>query len=132
MERNALRYLGLTAITIVLGLVSRRFPGALPAALGKYPGDVLWGLMVFWIWALLLRNKPTQHVAITSALFALCIEFFKCIHISPIDHFRTTVAGKLLLGVSFSWINLTCYLLGILFGALLETRLLRNSKSEVS
>jgi len=47
------------AATIALGLASRRWPAALPAAWGKYPGDALWALMVFFAWRALRARART-------------------------------------------------------------------------
>ena len=37
---------GAMVVVILPGTGSRRFPGLLPQALGKYPGDALWSVLV--------------------------------------------------------------------------------------
>ena len=48
--RRRLVALAALLATLLLGLTSRHWPEALPAALGKYPGDALWASMVFFGW----------------------------------------------------------------------------------
>jgi hypothetical protein len=45
--RKRVWYVIAVIVMIALGLASRHFRFVLPAAFGKYPGDVLWVLMLF-------------------------------------------------------------------------------------
>ena len=58
-------------LTIAAGLASRRWPGLLPDALGKYPGDALYAVMVYW---LVVFARPRSGI-VRSAALALAICF---------------------------------------------------------
>ena len=118
--RSRSRYALAIVLVIAVGMGSRRFPWLLPAALGKYPGDVLWSLMVFLGWGFLLPRCATRGVLILTLATGLGVEFLKLYHAPALDAFRPTTLGHLLLGHSFSWLNLVAYALGGLLGALGE------------
>ena len=63
-SRRRLVALAATLAAIALGLASRRWPAALPALFGKYPGDVLWALMVFLAWRALRPRARTRDIAL--------------------------------------------------------------------
>ena len=107
-------------VVITLGLLSRRYPGFLPAALGKYPGDALWALMVFLGFGFSLRRSPTVVLALAAVAFSGAIEVSQLYHAPWIDSIRATLPGRLLLGSDFMWGDLTAYAAGILIGALAE------------
>ena len=112
--------LAAAGVTLALGLASRHWPGALPAALGKYPGDALWALMVYFGWCA-LRPRAGTHVAALLAL-ATCggVEFAKLWQAPWLVAFRHTTFGHLLLGHVFSWQNLTAYGVGVVAGVALD------------
>lgn len=57
-----------------LGLASRRWPGLLPAELGRYPGDALWALMVYFLWGAALPRASTGRLAVISLATAFGVE----------------------------------------------------------
>ena len=107
-------------VVIALGLLSRRFPQCLPAALGKYPGDALWALMVFLGFGCVFRRAPTAIVALAALAFSVAIEVSQLYHAPWIDAVRATLPGRLVLGCGFAWSDLAAYAVGILVGALAE------------
>ena len=46
-NRSRVWLAGLVLAVIVVGLASRKYPTMLPAALGSYPGDALWAVVVY-------------------------------------------------------------------------------------
>jgi hypothetical protein len=111
---------------IVLGLASRKFPGLFPHVLGKYPGDALWALLVF---LLLGIAKPSGSIPML-AIMALSISFINelsQIYQAPwIDAIRGTALGHIVLGSSFSWLDLIAYTVGIALGIVIEMALLKT------
>ena len=101
---------------IALGLFSRELSNWLP----KWIGDILWGLMVFFIMGFLFRDRPTLNNARWSAIFSTGVEVAKLYHTPWIDAFRYTTIGGLLLGHVFSIQNILCYFSGIIVGAACE------------
>ena len=114
------------AATIALGLASRRWPAALPALLGKYPGDALWALMVFFGWRALRPRARTRDVASLALGTSVVVECAKLWQAPWLVDFRHSTIGHLLLGHVFSWQNLVAYALGVLAGVALDRVLVRG------
>lgn len=123
--RRRLAALVAMAITIALGLASRRWTSALPAALGKYPGDALWATMVVFGWCALRPRARLSDVAALAALTCLVVEVAKLWQAPWLVAFRHTTLGHLLLGHVFSWQNLVAYGVGVVAGVLLARLLPR-------
>ena len=119
---TSLRLVALAAMVaaMVAGLASRRWPDVLPAALGKYPGDALWALMVFFAWRALRPCTRTREVALAAMLTSAVVEIAKLWQAPWLVAFRHTTVGHLLLGHVFSWRNLVAYAAGVLAGAALD------------
>ena len=109
--------------TVIAGLTVRFVPLGLPPAIVKYGGSTLWALMIYWVVSTLLPSWRIPTVALLAATLATAIEFLKLYHSSPLDAFRHTLAGVLLLGRFFSVWDLIAYWLAISIGALVDRRL---------
>jgi uncharacterized protein DUF2809 len=107
---------------IISGLTLRRFGFGLglPAIIVKYGGSILWGSMVFFIVAIAAPRRSRQHVALISAVIAVCVELFRLVHAPWLDDFRLTLAGAVLLGRIFSAWDILAYGAGIGLGMLLD------------
>jgi len=114
--RNRTCYALAFLATIAAGLASRQFPQLLPAFLGKYPGDVLWALMVFFGAGLLFNKASTLKVGCASLGFCFAIEALKLCQTPWLTNLRHTTLGHLIFGHAFSWQNLVAYAVGILLG----------------
>jgi hypothetical protein len=101
--------------TIVFGLASRQVP-----AVGKYPGDALWALMVFFGAAILLPRLSSSRLAVVSFGFSCAIEFLKLNQHPVLVSVRHSTLGHLVFGQVFSWQNLVAYAVGISAGVVLE------------
>ncbi|MCK9686999.1 DUF2809 domain-containing protein [Scleromatobacter humisilvae] len=124
-SRRRLAALAAMLATIALGLASRHWPDALPSALGKYPGDALWALMVLFGWRALRPRARTRDVALLAMATSVAVEVAKLWQAPWIVEFRHTAVGHLLLGQVFSWQNLVAYGVGVLAGIVLDRLLLR-------
>ena len=113
--------------TIALGLASRHWPDALAAIFGKYPGDALWALMVFFGWRALRPRARTRDVTLLAAATSAMVECAKLWQAPWLVAFRHTIVGHLLLGHVFSWQNLVAYGVGVIIGAALDRILLRTT-----
>jgi hypothetical protein len=105
---------------ILLGLASRRFPGIFPAMFGKYPGDVLWALMVFLLWGLWKTNFSTAKLAAYALLTCYLDELSQMYQAPWINAIRATTVGHLVLGSTFSWWDMCAYTVGVAAGAVME------------
>ena len=113
-------YLLAFVLTIATGLASRRFPHMLPEALGKYPGDVLWALMVFFGMAVIFNKVPSFELGCRALAFSFGIEALKLCQAPWLVNLRHTTLGHLVFGHVFSWRNMVAHTLGILAGLLVE------------
>jgi len=120
MKRQRKTYAVAIVVVIVLGLLSRRFPDRLPAALGKYPGDALWATMVFFGIGFVFPRWPSVLAALSALAFSGCVEFSQLYQAPWIESLRNTLAGRLILGRGFAWKDLAAYVVGILIGWILE------------
>ena len=127
--RKRVWYVLATIVTIALGLVSRHFRGALPEVLGKYPGDALWALMVFFGWGAVLTRASTVRVAMLTLGVCVAIETLKLYQAPWIIGIRHTTLGHLVFGHVFSWANLFAYAVGTVAGGGVEVSVRRLRRS---
>ena len=120
MKRSRLIYLFLTGGVIALGLLSRRYPGLFPAALGKYPGDALWAMMVFCGLGCLFPGMTTRRAGGSALAFSCAVEFSQLYHAPWIESLRDTLPGRLVLGRGFSWVDMGAYAIGLTIACLGE------------
>ena len=119
----------LLLITIPIGLAVRYLPLHLPWFLYKYLGSVLWAMALYWFLATLLPKLRPIAVATLAMTIATLLELTRLIPIAPIDAFRLTFAGQILLGRYFSLKNIAAYLLAIALTATLDHYLIAQTKS---
>ncbi len=130
MNRNRFYYVLITLLTIVLGLASRYIADLFPFWVKEYLGDVLWALMVFWIFGFLFKYKRSFKIAFYALLFSYAIEISQLYHDPWIDAIRNTRLGGLVLGFGFLWSDLISYTIGIGLGYGLEKLFLRSSSTK--
>ncbi len=124
--RSRLTYALLIALTIPLGLASRRFSFLLPPWLAKNAGDVLYATMAFWLAGFLFPRLSTLRAALAAALFCFGIEVLKFSQAPWLVAARHSRAGALVFGVGFHASNLVCYVIGVAFAVALERALRRR------
>ena len=122
--RRSLTSFALLLLTIPIGLAVRFLPLGLPWFLYKYLGSTLWAIALYWLLATLLLKVRPLILASLAITIATLLELSRLIAITPIDAFRETVAGKILLGRYFSLKNIAAYLLAIAFTAILDNSLI--------
>jgi hypothetical protein len=89
----------------------------------KSLGDVLYAVAAYLILALLLLRRSPALVAAAALAFCLAIETFKLTGI-PAQYGQFLLARSVL-GTTFSWHNLGCYLAGVGSIALIDLLVLR-------
>jgi hypothetical protein len=108
------------ALTIGAGLASRRFLELLPSSLGKYAGDALWALMVFFGWGLVFSRASSLRVAGLALATAYAVELLKLWQSPWWQELRHSTAGHLVFGHAFSWQNFVAYAIGVVCGLMIE------------
>lgn len=116
LRRKRLVHAVLTLIVIIAGLSSRQFPGLFPVALGKYPGDALWALMVFLLFGMAMPKASSARLAVLALGVSFFVEFSQLWQGSWINSVRHTRIGHLVLGSAFGWYDLIAYSAGVLVG----------------
>ena len=128
--KRRLIYLACVLALIACGLVWRRPGLGLPPLAAKYGGSMLWGAMVFFCVAVLAPRAKVAHIALTAAAIAALVEFSQLLHFAPLDRFRGTAFGALLLGRTFSWWDIASYWIAIAVAALITTLLCRGREPQ--
>lgn len=128
MKRNRWVYLGLIILTMVLGMVSRKYGAYLPNFISKYSGDTIWALMVFFGFGLIFNKDVSIKVGFIALLFSFAIEFSQLYQVDWLNNIRNTTVGGLVLGHGFLPSDLICYTVGIIIGVLLESPISKLSK----
>ena len=119
----------LLLITIPIGLAVRFAPLHLPWFLYKYLGSTLWAAALYWFLATLLPKLRPITLAALSIIIATVVELTRLIPIAPIDAFRLTLPGQILLGRYFSIKNIVAYILAIALTAALDRYFIAQTKS---
>jgi hypothetical protein len=127
--RRSLTTLALLLLTIPVGLAVRLLPLHPPWFLYKYLGSALWAVALYWFFATLLPTLRPMAVATIALTIATLLELGRLVSIAPIDTFRLTFAGRILLGRYFSLKNIVAYLLAITLTATLDHLTLPQTKS---
>ena len=119
-ERRRLLQVGATVAVIALGLASRAYPQFLPAALGKYPGDALWAMMIVFALGAIATRMRTWQLALWSLLICFGVEFSQLLQAPWLVALRAHPLGHLVLGSHFGWVDLIAYTAGVAIAALVD------------
>jgi hypothetical protein len=119
-ERRRLLQVGATVLVIALGLASRAYPQFVPEALGKYPGDALWAMMIFFALGAIATRMRTWQLALTALLICFAVEFGQLYQAPWIVSLRAHPLGHLVLGSHFGWVDLLAYTAGVAIAALVD------------
>jgi hypothetical protein len=124
--RSRIWYFLAVVLTMVAGLASRHFSQGLPAFLGKYPGDVLWSLMVFFGLGAIFCTASSILLSIGAFGFSFGIEVLKLCDAPWLASIRHTKPGHLVFGSVFSWQNVVAYFVGVIVGLMIEIFFMAN------
>jgi hypothetical protein len=119
LRRPRVVHAALLAVTVVLGLVSRRIP-ELPHWLAKYPGDVLYATMAYWLARLIAPRWPAPRAALAAVLWCFAVEASQLYHAPWLEEIRAHTLGGLVLGHAFHATDLVCYLVGTALGLAID------------
>lgn len=124
-KNKRITYLGLVFITIILGLVSRRI-NFVPAI----TGDVLYAIMVYWIFRSLFFTRPFLFSFILALVFCFSIECMQLIQTTYFIQIRSNPILRLIFGQGFLWSDLFGYVAGASIAYLLDKALRTTSYNE--
>jgi hypothetical protein len=116
----------LIVVTMSAGLAIRFVHLDLPPFLVKYGGSALWAIMIYWLASSALPATRAPASALLAGGVATAVECFKLYHAPALDDFRHTVAGAVLLGRIFSFVDILVYWLAIAIAASLDVLMRRH------
>ncbi len=124
LKRNRITYVALSVVTVACGLLSRSSYLPMSDFISTYAGDVLWAMLVFWLFCIIAPGGKTWQLCISAIMFSFVIEFSQFYHAPWIDSLRCTTLGGLILGFGFKSSDFACYLIGVFLGV--AVRLIMN------
>jgi len=92
-----------------------------------YIGDVLVVILLYCLMKSFLKLS-TKTVALLVLAFSFIIEFLQYLNIVEKLGLSAYKTARIIIGTSFSWADLVCYTIGILFVLILEKQLLKNNQ----
>jgi hypothetical protein len=112
----------------ILGILSRTYPEMLPVFIARFAGDTLWAFALYFLLRIFFPLKPI--ILITSVCFVISvfIEFSQLYQADWINHLRASRIGALILGYTFVWTDLLCYLSGCILAASFDFLIIRKGK----
>ncbi|SDM87183.1 Protein of unknown function [Psychrobacillus sp. OK028] len=132
IKRKRIYYLIAILISIAFGLASRSFD-ALPHFIVIHAGDILWAMMIYFLFRLVFLHKSLHTAFILSIVFCFLIEFSQLYQADWINTLRGTLFGGLILGKGYLFIDLVRYSFGIVLVYVVDklnyprTRIIRNN-----
>ncbi|MEP6748818.1 MAG: DUF2809 domain-containing protein [Bacteroidota bacterium] len=114
-------YFILFLLVIPLGLSTRKEPQWYFSFMADYGGDILWSTMFFLLFRCFWPQEPLWKIALYTYSFSVAIEISQLYQAPWINSIRHTFLGSMLLGFSFSWSDILCYLVGTVAGLLIAS-----------
>ena len=109
-----------------LGLGLRHLSSSHGGGFLDYAPDVLWALLVYCLTVVLWPRSQLPRSGALALAIAWLVEVGQLWREPGLVAFRATKIGGLLLGTTFLWSDLGCYLVGIVLGVLLDWGLTRG------
>jgi glycopeptide antibiotics resistance protein len=126
LSKSRLAYLIAVVVCILLGLGSRTFSHLLLFFFAENAGDVLWAMMVYFVFCFFLVRKSLLTAFCLSLLFSFGIEFSQLYQEEWINPIRGTLLGGLILGKGFLEVDLIRYTIGIMIATIIDKVFLMN------
>ncbi len=119
-SRSRRRTLTLIIGVVIVGLPTRLVPESMPGFMVQYGGDVLWALLIYLVLRLILPSALGRKVAVMALAAAWGIEISQLYQADWVNVIRNVKLSGLILGYTFLWSDVFCYLCGVGAGLLVE------------
>jgi hypothetical protein len=106
-------YLAAALLTMVLGLLSRKYAAQLPSFAAEHAGDALWEAMIYCGVRVLFVRRSRHVASLLSLMFCYAIELSQLYQAHWIVSIRNTLVGGLILGKGFLTADLIRYTAGV-------------------
>ena len=114
------------AAAVALGVLSRACPIGWPVY-DKSLGDVLYAVAAYLALALALPQKSTRLVAAAALVWCLAVETFQATGIPA--RYAHIPGVRWVLGTTFAWHDIVCYVVGVAVITVLDVKLLRRGRA---
>lgn len=128
---RVINYLILIIVAAVLGILSRKYGSVLPEFLATYTGDTMWAFALYFLLSLFLLKRSFSFRFWLTCLIALIDELSQFFHTPWLDELRSTTVGALVLGNTFVWTDLLCYLAGAVLAVIVDYVFIRTRDYQV-
>ncbi|WP_371025153.1 DUF2809 domain-containing protein [Paraclostridium ghonii] len=118
--KKRLIYLIITAVVMIMGLLSRKYMYIFPKSIAPFVGDMMWAMMVYFGFRFLNPKLKIIKTLILSIIFSFSIEISQLYQADWINNIRSTTIGGLILGHGFLFEDLISYSIGIILGAIIN------------
>ena len=122
LKNNRISYFTLNALTIILGILSRKIDG-----FPTFFGDTLYAVLIYFGLRMFFINLNLKKTAILALVFCFGIEFLQLYRAEWIVAIRRTTVGHYFLGQGFLWSDLAYYTLGVILAFLIDFNLVKRN-----
>jgi len=123
---NRISYFILVALTIILGILSRKFD-----VIPTFIGDTLYAVMIYFGMRFIFVNHNKKTAIIFALFFCYCIELQQIYKADWIAQIRRTSLGHYVLGQGFLWSDLVFYTIGVLLAYLSDLILIKTPNTNL-
>jgi hypothetical protein len=116
-----LYYLIATLLTMVIGLLSRRYTEG-GDFIHDYVGDAIWAGMIYLGFRFLMPSQTIKTALVGALVFCYAIEISQLNQSEWLNDLRRTTLGGLVLGFGFLWSDFLMYTLGIVAAAWVDKK----------
>ncbi len=117
---QVINYLILIAAAACLGILSRIYGALLPEILASFAGDTMWAFALYYIIALFFLKRTFSFRFFLTLILSALNEFSQLYHAPWLDEIRNTTVGALVLGNTFVWSDMLCYLAGAVLAVVVD------------
>lgn len=119
-------YFIITAVVILMGLLSRKFMFIFPKNIAPFIGDMFWAMMVYFGFRFLIPKLELLKSFNIALLFSFTVEISQLYQSDWINIIRRTIIGGLVLGHGFLWADLISYSIGTIIAVIIDKNLKRG------
>ena len=127
MNKSRIFYFITAVLVVFLGITSRKI-----TEIPLFIGDVLYAVLIYFGFRFLLITSKKSTSLLLSLLFCFGIEILQLVQIDWLIAIRKTTLGHYVLGEGFLWLDLLCYVIGMLIAFLIDQLFLSSRINQMN
>ena len=127
MNKSRIFYFITAVLVVFLGITSRKI-----TEIPLFIGDVLYAVLIYFGFRFLLITSKKSTSLLLSLLFCFGIEILQLIQIDWLITIRKTTLGHYIFGEGFLWLDLLCYVIGMLIAFLIDQLFLSSRINQMN